>query len=208
MEKKHSEALKLIAAVSMVIDHIGFVFYPKLIFLRLIGRLAFPIYAYQIALGWKKTRSKKKYIGRLAAVMVLAQLPYMLMLGALRLNVIATFIAALGLIEFIETRRYVWLLPGLLLPFGADYGLYGVAAVLLFYCEDRLGEYLVPGFILLNLVYCSLTGNGLQSFSILALPLIKTRLEISGVRISRGVFYAVYPVHMALIVIIREMLKG
>ncbi|MGI5840549.1 MAG: TraX family protein [bacterium] len=207
MEKKHSEALKLIAAVSMVIDHIGFAFFPKLILLRIIGRLAFPIYAYQIALGWKKTSSKKKYIGRLTAVMVLAQLPYMLMLGKLRFNVIATFIAALGIIEFGKTRRYIWLMPALLVPFGVDYGIYGVATVLMFYCEDKLGDYAVPGFILLNLGYCSLTGYGVQYFSILALPLIKSRLAINGLSISKGAFYAVYPVHMALIVIIRTWLQ-
>lgn len=207
MEKKHSEALKLIASVAMMIDHIGFVFYPELIFFRIIGRLAFPIYAYQIALGWKKTSSKGKYMGRLTVVLVLAQLPYMLMTGELSLNVIATFIAALGIIEFFETKRYIWLIPVLLVPFGVDYGAYGVAAVLLFYCEDRLGNYVVPGFILLNFVYCSLTGYGLQYFSVLALPLIKTRLEINGVNISRRAFYAVYPVHMALIVVIRRILK-
>jgi len=205
MEKKHSEALKLIAVGSMLIDHIGFVFYPKLIFLRVIGRLAFPIFAYQIAVGWKRTASKRKYLMRLAACLVLAQLPFMLMIGEASLNVIATFLAALGIIEFIETSQYKWLLPVILLPFGTDYGMYGVATVLLFYYGDRLGEYIVPGFILLNLAYCSLTGYGLQYFSVLALPLIRAKLEIKGVSVDRNFFYAFYPAHMALLVAIRAL---
>jgi hypothetical protein len=57
--------LKLIAAVIMLIDHIGFVIFPEHIVFRLIGRLAMPIFAYSIALGFTKTRSYKKYLLRM-----------------------------------------------------------------------------------------------------------------------------------------------
>lgn len=42
-------ALKLIAALTMLIDHIGVILLPNVAILRVIGRLAFPIYAFMIA---------------------------------------------------------------------------------------------------------------------------------------------------------------
>ena len=36
--------LKIIAAISMLIDHIGYMFFPDVIIFRIIGRLAFPIF--------------------------------------------------------------------------------------------------------------------------------------------------------------------
>ena len=43
--------LKLIALITMTIDHIGYILLPQYRILRIIGRLAFPIYAYMIAVG-------------------------------------------------------------------------------------------------------------------------------------------------------------
>ena len=42
-------ALKIIAAISMVIDHTGMLIFPGEDIFRIIGRLAFPIFAFFIA---------------------------------------------------------------------------------------------------------------------------------------------------------------
>lgn len=52
--------LKIIAIISMTIDHIGLVFFPNIIIFRIIGRLAFPIFAYLIAEGCSYTKNKLK----------------------------------------------------------------------------------------------------------------------------------------------------
>ena len=44
-------ALKIIAALAMVADHVGLMFFPQVRILRIIGRLAYPIFAYMIAQG-------------------------------------------------------------------------------------------------------------------------------------------------------------
>lgn len=62
--------LKLFAALFMLLDHIGFYFYdalPELVvlFLRLIGRLAFPVFAWSIARGYQRTHNLPVYFLRL-----------------------------------------------------------------------------------------------------------------------------------------------
>ena len=42
-------ALKILALVAMTLDHIGVILYPFMPWLRAVGRLAFPIFAYMIA---------------------------------------------------------------------------------------------------------------------------------------------------------------
>ena len=62
-----STVLKLIAAVTMFIDHAGLILFPQYRIFRIIGRLAFPIYAYCIAEGFRYTRNRKKYFLRVFA---------------------------------------------------------------------------------------------------------------------------------------------
>lgn len=54
--------LKLIAALSMLIDHVGLMFFPNQLWMRAVGRLAFPIFAFFIAEGFRYTRSKLRYL--------------------------------------------------------------------------------------------------------------------------------------------------
>ena len=57
-----SNQLKLLAMVTMTLDHIGVHLFPQCLFLRIIGRLAMPIYAYMIAEGCAHTRNRKQYL--------------------------------------------------------------------------------------------------------------------------------------------------
>lgn len=54
-------ALKIIAAISMLIDHMGHFLFPWVAAFRIIGRLAFPIFAFMIAQGCKYTRNRLRY---------------------------------------------------------------------------------------------------------------------------------------------------
>jgi len=44
----------------MTVDHLGFILFPSLIILRIIGRIAFPIFAYMIAEGCRYTKNEKR----------------------------------------------------------------------------------------------------------------------------------------------------
>ena len=66
--------VKWLAVISMIIDHIGYFLMPQLTVLRVIGRLAFPLYAYFFCVGVEKTRSKLNYGKRLLILAIITQL--------------------------------------------------------------------------------------------------------------------------------------
>lgn len=72
----NKNVLKIIACLSMLIDHIGLIFYPNIVAFRAIGRLSMPIFAYCIGGGVLKTRNKLKYFLRVFILGVICQLFY------------------------------------------------------------------------------------------------------------------------------------
>lgn len=75
MEKKGAlcqEALKLVACVTMLIDHTAVVFGLPM-WLRVIGRLAFPIYCFLITEGIAHTGSPGRYFLRLGIMAVISE---------------------------------------------------------------------------------------------------------------------------------------
>ena len=69
-------ALKIIAAISMVIDHTGVIFFPDVLIFRIIGRLGLPIFAFMIAEGCRYTKNKLKYFLSLLILGTACQLVY------------------------------------------------------------------------------------------------------------------------------------
>lgn len=65
--------IKILGCIFMAIDHIGVVLFPRIIILRYIGRLAFPIFAFMIAEGAKYTRNKMKYFLMIFIIGVICQ---------------------------------------------------------------------------------------------------------------------------------------
>ena len=65
--------LRLIACVCMCIDHAGKMLFPELTWMRLVGRLAFPLFAYGIAVGAAMTKSPTRYLSRVMALVLISQ---------------------------------------------------------------------------------------------------------------------------------------
>ncbi len=76
-----ADTLKLIAMITMAVDHVGAVLFPRMLMLRAIGRLAFPIYMWLLVEGFAHTSSRKKYMGRMAIFALLSELPFDLALS-------------------------------------------------------------------------------------------------------------------------------
>lgn len=76
--------LQIIAAIAMLVDHLTWIIFPGYpteplpIILHVIGRLAFPIFAYFIAEGYHYTHDKKKYALRILIFALISHVPYMM----------------------------------------------------------------------------------------------------------------------------------
>lgn len=73
--------LKLIAMIAMLIDHSGKMLFPQYPIMRVIGRIAFPIYAYCIAVGCVYTRNPLRYLKRIVLLAMISQPFYAVALG-------------------------------------------------------------------------------------------------------------------------------
>lgn len=90
--------LKIIALVSMIIDHVGVAFLPDVRELRILGRIAMPLYAWCLVVGSEYTRNALKYALRLFVLGVISQPLYVMVLGNSwsKLNIL--FLLCLGVL--------------------------------------------------------------------------------------------------------------
>lgn len=140
--------IKVIAIVTMLIDHIGIAFFinsPYYFPLRLIGRLSFPLFAFLIANGAYYTKNINRYLLRLFGFALISQIPYLLFHqqynpSFFRLNIFFTLFLGLLIITILVRIKekftrilFITLAACIaeLLPF--EYGAVGVLVILIFY---------------------------------------------------------------------------
>lgn len=87
----NSNVLKIIAAVTMLIDHIGVILFPSVTFLRIIGRLSFPIYAFMISEGCTHTKNKLRYFLNIFSLGVVCQIAVNLQKENVKMGILITF---------------------------------------------------------------------------------------------------------------------
>ncbi len=95
-------ALKYIAALSMLLDHIGVIFFPRVTFFRILGRLSLPIFAYMIAEGCRYTKNKLRYFLCVFGLAVARQAVYFIYEQRLYLSVLFTFSLAILMIYALQ----------------------------------------------------------------------------------------------------------
>lgn len=201
--------IEVIAMLSMLVDHIGVVFFPDDPLFRILGRLAFPLYAWGIVKGYFYTRSLKNYQKRLLWLAVLSQIPFSLIVG-FRLNVIFTFMLCLVVLWLLESNRkekYL-LVVGIALftHFFSDYGAYAILLVLIF--RYFKGYSIAAAHLLLDLTFLMLLGWILQPFSIIATLIILNKDKLKKMKVNRWVYRSFYPAHLSALVVIHEFIKG
>ncbi|MBE6936895.1 MAG: hypothetical protein E7458_10485 [Ruminococcaceae bacterium] len=104
-------ALKLLAALSMLIDHIGFMLLPELRVLRILGRLAFPIFAFMIAEGCRYTKNRTRYFLQLFLLGVGCQIVNYIAQKDTLLCILITFSVSILLIYLLQTVKRVCFSP-------------------------------------------------------------------------------------------------
>src|SRR5215831_10173215 len=129
----------------MVIDHIGLFFFPQILVFRIVGRLAFPLFAWLIANGAYYSKNIKKYLGRLFFFALVAQVPFIAINRLIdpsfgELNVLFTLFLGLNAIALIKDSKrmvrtvIIVLFSALIASIcNAEYGAMGVLAVVVCY---------------------------------------------------------------------------
>lgn len=218
--------LKVIAIISMFIDHIGGEFFPQYPIFRWIGRLAFPLFCYCMTVGMLYTSDIKKYLGRLLIFAFISQPFYGLAFGIKifdvnSLNIYFTlFMSLLTVWGFKEKKWLLFAVGILILSFiNFDYSLTGVVLMMIFYlCRNKpaLGAMLYVLNFSQSLFFSNVgdvtnlvVGNyeiNFMIFAVLAAPLIFLKTNVN-IKLPKWFFYWFYPVHLLLIYIVKLVLK-
>lgn len=204
--------MQIIAMLSMLIDHIGLVFFPDNLIWRIVGRLAFPLYAWFLVQGYKHTSNLKRYLLRLFYIFLAAQLPYMFALDLYQINVVGTLLVCLLILLAIDRAQSKLLASGIVagvavllnvLPF--DYGAYALFLILIF--RFATVHMAVPLHFLLNVVYVFYLGWIMQLFSVAAtaciiyIPYLVGKID--KIKLPRWAWRTFYPAHLFILAIIK-----
>ncbi len=147
-----ASTLKIIACITMVIDHLGAYIFTDVTVLRIIGRLSFPIFAYFIAEGCRYTRHKLKRFLLVFGLGLLCEGVYFIYTGTLDGGILVTFSFSILLIYQVQAikkalARGKWghaVLWGLLLA-ASLVGVYGFIEYILYISYGFWGV-LIPVF--------------------------------------------------------------
>jgi hypothetical protein len=208
--------------VSMVLDHVGLLFFPDVAIFRILGRIAFPIFAYMIAEGCRYTKNRAKYLGMIAAMGIVFQVVYFVAMQSLYQGILVTFslaIIAIYSIDGIVKSKKIWgrlaalaglafvvafvfVLPTLLTgtDFDIDYGVWGILLpILVYFMPSHPWKFVGVSLLLLAraIYYTVIVPIPLQWWSILTVPLLALYNGQRGKGRMKWLFYFYYPLHLA-----------
>lgn len=159
-----SFSLKILACICMLMDHASYVIYGHTSFLNYIGRIAFPIFAFQISEGYLHTNNLKKYFFRLFVFAIISQLPFQLFGSILEpsffgLNVMFTLLLGLFCVLIWEKSKNK-IISCIIIAlscffaeiFKMDYGYFGVLTVFVFHLFKNKKLLLLNSFFALLLI--------------------------------------------------------
>jgi hypothetical protein len=221
------ELLKIIAIATMVVDHVGNILYPDLLYLRMIGRLAFPIFAYLVVLGVESTKKPLKYMATLFAFAIISQVPYYLAFNIQpfeQLNILFSLLLCAVTIYYYNKRSMLAFLPlliSLIIPTeGSYYVIVTAVGMKLLMDAPKLGALTL---FALNIqfpfpfLYPDIEDQ-IQILALLAVPLIflhikgwlKKEILIPENSLAytarKYFFYVFYPLHLTLLFLISTFL--
>ncbi len=235
-------ALRLIAVIFMILDHTRVAVVDGNMWMNYLGRMAFPIFAFQIAEGFVHTSNLKKYVFRLLVFAVISEVPFNVFCSSELFfpqyqNVLFTFLLSIGALKLLEMVKKEPTLPRMagvgigvtLIVFLAevlklDYGGAGVVIVVAFYLFRNFPFAFLAQFATLFVVFVffypgrpilfkvqdfifSIPVQVFSLFSVIPIWLYNGKKGRGGKIVQYG-SYGFYPVHIALLCILRYVLKN
>ena len=214
------ESLKILACITMLIDHVGATIIPDMN-LRIIGRLAFPIYCFLLVEGIRYTRNVKKYALRLLTGALLSEMPFdLLFFGRItwaHQSVMVTLLVGMAAVLWGRKQKYWLAFPVCFLAaefLNTDYGGWGVALICMFALTQELphrhwlqlaGMTLVFWCMDSYVLHFGSVGIPIEFFGLSALIPIWLYNGEKGIR-GKGfqyAAYAFYPLHMLTLYLFR-----
>lgn len=220
--------LKFIALITMIIDHIGMVFFPTNVIFRVVGRVSFPIFAFFIAEGYYYTKSKKKYALNLLLFGLISWLPFCVLFEfpLYSCNMIMEFLVSLFGMLLIDKIRlnndkkiiymcsfcmYIFICFILEALYIFPTGILGISLPIVFYAfrNKPILKYTSAFCILLVMAVTTLLCEPMglyafrQFFGLLALLLIVCYNNNVGRLKLKYLFYIIYPLHLVVIMLIK-----
>ncbi|HPU63416.1 MAG TPA: TraX family protein [Mobilitalea sp.] len=212
--------LKMIAVVTMLIDHVAVVFIPNNTWLylicRIIGRLAFPIYAFLLVEGFFHTRNIKRYLARLGIFALISEVPFDLVFYNKYIhwehqNIFFTLFLGLLAIYLINTVESKYVAKPVFVNIAnalitivfcfvaalikADYRVIGILLIVAFYLFRGSKPLLIISMIIIS-------GSLIQAFYTLSLIPIFFYNGKKG-RNIKYFFYVFYPAHLLILYLIK-----
>lgn len=207
----------------MTIDHVGLFFFPDIAAFRIIGRLAFPLFAWLIANGAYYTKNINLYLLRLLIFAVISQIPFYLAFSLINpfnvgLNIFVTLFFGLLAIYCIKkiTNKFLWgiavvLCAMIALILNSDYGAAGVFSIVGFYLFYKRIKVLTVFQTLIFLMFFTLPAFSefvktgylnlvavFQPTASLSILLIWLYNGKQGIK-AKYFFYIFYPLHLTII---------
>ncbi len=221
--------LKVIAMLTMLIDHTGAILLinsPYYMYFRMIGRLAFPIYCFLLVEGFYQTSNVKKYLKRLGIFALISEIPFDLAFankttstGFLESqNVFFTLyigLLVIYLMSLVPKKYPTDIMKQNMINFGilvmgcftskllgTDYDILGVLLIVCFYLF-RSNKLLLTVFVLL--LNYGMSGS-LQALATISMVFIWFYNGKKGQKINKYIFYAFYPLHILILVLIKWLI--
>ena len=224
----NSFALKMIAIITMVIDHVGAVLFPMNMIFRYIGRISFPLFVFLLVEGSIHTSKIRKYELRMFLFALISEIPFDLAFSneIHSQNVFWTLTIGLVMLDLIQNGasyvkghkgkmlQEVWI-EGQPIPMVWQFVVvavcacvaqalqtdYGAGGILLIYFIWMLHENVIAqavAFVIISLLF----------FGSVELPGVIAFLPIFLYNGKKGpsakyVFYAFYPVHLFILHLIQ-----
>jgi len=223
--------LKKIAMITMFIDHLGAIFFPSYLSLRIIGRIAFPIFAFLLVEGSFKTSNKTKYILRIFTFALITEIFFDLAffqgLDFGHQNILFTFTLGLLMVYSFKKINFntkalniyshlliVIIFSCLAIFFKFDYQYLGILTIFYFYLF-RIKVIAKNGLVLLLIITYSITSFEFPFFSInipiqaLAIFSLFFILNYNGKKggLNPYFVYGFYPGHLAILILINLVLR-
>ncbi len=218
--------LKILAVIFMTIDHVGLHLFPGMPIFRIIGRLAFPIFAFTFAEGCRYTKNRTRHFFVLLLFAILCQAGYTYAMNSLYQNILVTLaLSALAIytLDFAKkTRNFLsytlaiivllgvfficFILPSYIgRGFAIDYGFYGVMLPVLCFLGKTKQEKVF--LLAMGLLILAPNLGTIQLFSLLSVPIIALYNGTRGKWRMKNFFYIYYPLHLVVIHFLGMFLK-